>query len=436
MHLGPHQFQAQLRYFEDSLGLTTSALWFKCLGITGCTLDQDALQNGTVRLIHARGILPDGLAFDMPECDAPPEPLRIGDLFPPTRDRLVIHLCLPANRPQGPNCVLTDGPRNSRFAGEERVFHDENTGGDERQVQIARKQFRLLAETESIEGMVTLPIARLMRDGSGRFASDPEFVAPCLQISSSERLMLILRRLTETLEEKSASLGRSGTVPGMASDLNPRSIANFWLRHAVNSGLSALRHLWISKRGHPEELYLELSRLAGALCTFSLQSHPSTLPLYDHFQLGECFEALDRHVREHLELIVPTNCVTIPLTRIDETFWEGDVVDARCLGKSRWVVGIQSAVGESELISRVPHLVKVCSAKFVRELVKRAVSGLELMHLPTPPAALTTRVEAQYFGISKQGPFWDNIVQTKRVGLYVPAELPQAELELQVVLDN
>ena len=57
MHLGPHQFQAQLRYFEDSLGLVTAALWFRCFGITGCTLDQDALQNGTVSLVHALSLI-------------------------------------------------------------------------------------------------------------------------------------------------------------------------------------------------------------------------------------------------------------------------------------------------------------------------------------------------------------------------------------------
>jgi type VI secretion system protein ImpJ len=46
------------------------------------------------------------------------------------------------------------------------------------------------------------------------------------------------------------------------------------------------------------------------------------------------------------------------------------------------------------------------------------------------------QVESQYFGISREGPFWDNIVQTKRVGIYVPGDLPDAELELLVVLDN
>ena len=44
-------------------------------------------------------------------------------------------------------------------------------------------------------------------------------------------------------------------------------------------------------------------------------------------------------------------------------------------------------------------------------------------------------MEMQYFGINRSGPFWDSITKTRRVGIYVPGELPNPELELLVVLD-
>jgi type VI secretion system protein ImpJ len=213
-------------------------------------------------------------------------------------------------------------------------------------------------------------------------------------------------------------------------------VANFWLQHAVNSALAPLRHLWIAKRSHPEELFVELSRLAGALCTFKLESSPRTLPVYDHERLSECFDALDRHIRAHLETIIPTNCVNIPLEKVRENFYEGDVTDTRCLGRARWVFGIRSNAGEVEVITRTPQLVKVCSAKFVGELVRRAMGGLTLTHLPMPPIAIPAKVEMQYFGIDRSGPFWDHIVQTQRVGIYIPAELPDPEIELLAVLEN
>jgi predicted component of type VI protein secretion system len=131
-----------------------------------------------------------------------------------------------------------------------------------------------------------------------------------------------------------------------------------------------------AKRGHPEELFTELSRLAGALCTFALDSHPRDLPLYDHRNLSESFERLDRHIREHLETIVPTNCISIPLTQTEPYYYEGEITDSRALGRSRWVFAVHAAMGEAELMARAPQLIKVCTPPFVRELVKRALPGL------------------------------------------------------------
>jgi type VI secretion system protein ImpJ len=436
MYLGPHEFQAQARYFEDAIHFATDALWFQSFGLIGCTLDGDALRNGTVSLVHASGIFPDGTPFHMPQSDAVPAVRPIGDLFPPTRDTLTIFLGIQERKAGGRNCATAGDPGDARYFAELRSFNDETSGEDSRTVPIRRKNIRLILESELDDHTVALPLASVRRDGTGHFIFDTLFVPPCLQITASERLMLMLRRLIEILESKSSALSRNKSGGGGLADFSSRDLANFWLMHAVNSGLAALRHLWISKRGHPEQLFMEMSRLGGALCTFALDSHPRTLPIYDHRNLGECFEKLDEHIRTHLETIVPTNCVEIPLTKMADYFYEGDVNDSRMLGRARWVLGIHARMGEAEVIERVPQLVKLCSAKFVGELVKRAMAGLALTHLPVPPPAIPARVETQYFGVSRDGPFWDHIVQTRRVGVYVPGEITDAELELFVILDS
>jgi type VI secretion system protein ImpJ len=442
MYLGPHHFQVQSRYFEDSITFATSSLWFAPYGVAGLELDAEALHNGTVSLLHARGIFPDGLIFNMPESDAVPEARAIAELFPPTRDFITVLLAIPPRKPNGFNCAIQDngapvaGP-DARFVAESQVLHDENTGIDERPVRLGRKNFRLLVDTEPTGDLLTLPIARVVRDGSGHFAYDANFVPPVVQIGASPRLMLLTQRLIEILGEKSATISRSAASgPSGHAEFSTREIANFWLLHAVNSALAPLRHHLIAKRGHPEELFLELSRLAGALCTFALDSHPRELPLYDHQNLSEGFDKLDRHIRAHLETIVPTNCISIPLTAAGDYFYDGEVTDQRCLGKARWVLAVRASLGEAELMASVPRLIKVCTPPFVRELVRRALPGMALTHLPVPPPAISARVETQYFGISRTGPCWDHLVQTRKIGVYVPGEFPNPEVEILVVLDN
>ncbi len=447
MYLGPHHFQVQSRYFEDAIQFATSSLWYASYGLAGLELDPEALYNGTVSLLHARGMFPDGLAFNMPESDPAPAPRAIADLFPPTREGIRILLAIPSRKPNGSNCFLAEpanghissaGPDSFRYVAESRSIHDDNTGHEERGVQLGRKNFRLLADTESTENLQTLPLARVVRDGSGHFVYDPDFVPPFLQIGASPRLLQLTQRLIEILYDKATALSRSSSAASGSAhtEFSTRDIANFWLLHAVNSAVAPLRHLLATRQRHPEELFLELSRLAGALCTFSLDSLARDLPLYDHENASECFEKLDAHIRAHLEIVVPTNVLTIPLTSKGDYFYDGEVKDTRVFRRSRWVLAIRADAGEAEMMARVPQLVKVCSPPFVRELVKRALPGLGLTHLSVPPTAIQSRVETLYFGISRNGPCWDHMVQTHSVGVYVPGEFPNPKVEIQVILEN
>ena len=105
--------------------------------------------------------------------------------------------------------------------------------------------------------MQTLPIARIRRDGSGNFIYDETFIPPCTQISASPTLMLMTRRLIDILQEKSATdVSRHAGAKGkFQTGFSAQEVGQFWFLHAINSSLGPLRHLFFTKRGHPEELF-------------------------------------------------------------------------------------------------------------------------------------------------------------------------------------
>jgi type VI secretion system protein ImpJ len=440
MHLAQHHFQAQSRFFEDSIRFALSHLYFAPYGLIGSELDAQALRNGTVSLVHARGVMPDGLAFHIPDGDPAPAPIEIREIFSPTQDSHLVLLTIPAFRRDGVNCSpptppgTTNGHR-ARYVPEERLVPDETTGHDAKPVSLGRKNFRLALDTTVAEGDVTLPLARVRRDGSGSFVYDDQYIPPLLQIGANERMLQLLGTLVATLEEKSTTLGAKRGRQTLG-EFAGHDVATFWLLHAVQSSLGPLRHHLTVKHAHPETVYVDLARLSGALCTFALDAHPRTIPAYDHEHLHECFAALDHHIRTNLGIIIPTNCVTIPLHSTAAYMYTGTVNDPRCFGASRWFLGVRSSVGEAETIGRVPRLVKVCSAKFVPELVRRAYPGLTLEHLPSPPAGISPRLDRQYFAITKAGPCWDTLMQTSEVGIYVPDALPDADIELSVLVES
>jgi type VI secretion system protein ImpJ len=438
MYLAPHHFQVQSRYFEDSIQFALSALCYQAYGLVGLGLDAEALRNGTLSLIHARGILPDGMPFQMPDCDPLPPARNIADLFPPTRDKVTVLLAIPERKAGGANCEqVPDEAEWMRYRAESLSVPDETTGRDEKPIQLGRKNLALLLDTETREGILGIPVARVTRDGAGHFIYDPEFIPPSTTIAASDRLMHILKRLIEILDDKRASLSAgSASTARTWAEYSTRDVAQFWLLHTINSALAPLREMYTARNVHPEQLFLQMLRLAGALCTFTVESHPRDLPSYNHLDLAGCFGALDHHIRMNLEIVVRTNVIAIPLKQSANYFYEAEITDQRCLDRAKWVFSVRSATGEVEIISKTPQLVKICSKLFVPKLVERALPGMGLTHLPTPPSAISVQVDAQYFSISRSGPCWEHIVQTRQVGVYVPGEFPDPELELLVILES
>jgi type VI secretion system protein ImpJ len=440
MHLAPQHFQGQRRHFEDSLAQTVNAVFPFGYGVTRVRMDADALAGGMLAVEVAVGIFPDGTAVSIPDVDAAPAPSELATRFSPTRDSHIVSLVIPAWQTDAPNVTEETSRSNAaRYVEVPSDLRDETTGHDVTQVMLALKNTRLLLDDEITPADVALPIARIRRDGAGRFVLDGSYIPPCLQIAGSERLLTMLASTVGMLEAKGASLAGSlasddgGSAAPAAYVGN--EIATRWLLHAVRSAEAPLRHLLTTRRCHPERLWTELSRLAGALCTFSLTTQSRDLPLYQHDDLEGCFSALDRHLRAHLDLVVAARAMVVPFVRTSEVLYTATIADARGFqAGARWFLGVRSSLSTPETIVRAPQLLKVCAAKFVLELVRRAFPGLTIEHVPAPPAGLAPRQGLAYFEIIMGGPCAQGLNETHELGVYVPDALSGVALELAILI--
>jgi len=164
MYLGPHHFQVQGRYFEDSIRFAASSLCFEPWGLAGCELDSEALINGTISVLHARGLFSDGLPFDMPQHDPLPAPRNIAEAFPMTRDRVPIYLTVPPRKENGLNCAPAEESASggTRFVAENKSLFDETTGRDEKFVRLGRKNIKIALDLDNPDPAASVAIARVM----------------------------------------------------------------------------------------------------------------------------------------------------------------------------------------------------------------------------------------------------------------------------------
>ena len=433
--LTPQHLQIQDRFLEDLLEFRLSGLAFAPWGFDQLTVDREALASGALGLSTASGIFPDGLMFAIPEADNPPPPKPLETCFAPDQNTLTVYLAVPEYRYGGLNVAPTQRQGNARFVAEVLVRRDENTGLAEKPVVVARKNLRLLAEGESLEGHITLPVARVTRAATGEYQIDRRFVPPVIDIAASDYLLSIARRLVELLSAKSTTLSdRRRQKNQSLAEFGISDVANFWLLYTVNTYMPQLRHLFESRRGHPQELFAALLSLAGSLTAFSAGAHPRDLPAYDHADLGERFTTLDEKVRSLLETVVPANYASLPLRITAPSVYAAAIEQDRYLDAPEWYFALNADVPTPDIIRRAPQLLKVASANQIDQLIKQALPGLELVHVPSPPSAIPIKVGHQYFRLNKSGPAWQGIARARNIAVYVPGDFPNPEVQMLVVL--
>jgi type VI secretion system protein ImpJ len=433
--LTPQYLQAHSLFQESLLQFRLETLSFCPWGFRSLEIDREALAGGHLAVSSASGIFPDGLLFDIPNADPAPAPKPLNEYFHEEHPVIDVSLGIPEHRPAGLNVSTASLRSDTRYIAETLLLRDENTGQSERPVQVGRKNFRLLVDDEVRAGAPALQLARVRRLPTGMLELDPAYVPPLVAISAREYLLSILRRLQEILTAKIGSLsGMRRQKNQSLADFTAADIANFWLLYTINSHFPMIRHLFETRHGHPEEAFSVLTSLAGSLTTFSNKLQPADLPGYDHLRLGERFADLDEKLRLLLETVVPTNFVSLPLKLAQPFIYGTPITDDKYLKDTNLYLAIRADMPEADLINKAPSLVKLCSATHLEHLIRQALPGVPMRHLPNPPSAIPVKLTYQYFAISSSGGAFEAIKRARSFAAYVPADFPDPQLELLVLL--
>ncbi|HEX4594348.1 MAG TPA: type VI secretion system baseplate subunit TssK [Bryobacteraceae bacterium] len=433
--LTPNHLQLQDLFLESLLEFRWDALNFRPWGLLSLQVDREALSGGYFTIESAAGIFPDGLVFDIPAADAAPAPKPLAQYLKGEQESIDLYLAIPPYRYGGLNVTAPMQNADTRYLAEMLVARDENTGLNERQVQVARKNLRLLVDAEARAGTPALHVARVRKTAAGLPELDPQFVPPLLDISANDFLMSILRRLLEILIAKSSTLaGMRRQKNQSLADFTAADIANFWLLYTVNAYLPQLRHIFETRRGHPENLFTVLTSLAGALTTFSLKLQPRDLPAYAHDQLGPCFADLDEKLRMLLETVVPSNFVSLALKLTQPSIYATAIADEKYLSSTKWFLAVSAEMPEAELITKAPQLIKTCSATHVDHLIRHALPGIPLRHVAVPPTSIPIKLNYQYFSLSQAGAAWEAIVRARNFAAFMPGDFPNPQVELIILL--
>jgi type VI secretion system protein ImpJ len=436
MLLTPHHFQQWDNYYEELLTSRLASLAPYEWGLLEFQANREAVANGSIDLLHCRGVMPDGLLINVPETDTAPAARVIQGHFPEASERVGVHLAIPAKRAGAANFQRNGGAPDEmvRYGQTAGAAPDETTGENEQQLAFARSNLRLLFEDELNEGYTSIKITELERTATGQLKLAENYIPPALNIRASPWLENMLRQLVEILITKSSSLGeqRRQRTTSLA-DFTTSEVAVFWLLHTVNRAVPNFAHLFHTRLVHPERLYSAMAELAGELMTFTPDRHPKDIVRYEHTELYETFSRLSLEIRDLLETVIPTRCVPIPLEKVREALYAGRVVDDRLLKDASFYLGVRADIPEAQVMERVPRVIKVASRDTIDVVIGSALPGVTLTHASPPPAPIPTRPKFHYFQLDTSGMFWERIAGSKALAVYVPEEFKDETVEMYAV---
>lgn len=437
LFLSPHHFQQWDLYQEAQLverpALTTPYPW----GIYSMEIDTESLARGTFRLLSLRGLLPNGLALRLPDFDPTPPSLVFKDTFDTRADALDIYLALPARRTGWANCLLPgetgDVAGDVRYVARGVTLADENTGKNDRPVNRAELNLKLITGNEPRDNYDCLQIARIVRSSAGGYALHDVWTPPLLNVKASPWLERVLRGLLERLTARSSELaGRFTDAGSDARDITPANLRAFLQFSMINQTIPMLAHFRDAASTHPETMYRYFATLAGGLATFnSKRLHPRDVPPYQHEALGEIFAALERILIDLLEVGPQQGYIVIPLVPIGEgrqqaTFDRDSLLEP----STTLILAITGETMDERDVQAGASRVILASVDRIQQKINMRLPGLPLHIMAVPPPAIPRRRGTVYLQLDARGGDWEAIKMARNLAVDIPMDLRAAQFEL------
>jgi type VI secretion system protein ImpJ len=424
LFVSQHHFQTQDLYHEallrDRIGAVRRFDW----GVIELEVDERLLQAGQFRLRRLEAIWPDGLVVRCGGSSGtpPPEARSFEGMFPPDAPYLEVLIGVASESGSANVAAPDEPPANRRFTRASQSVADFNTGGGVQEVETAVPNLRVLFGTERQEHVSALPVVQLVRQPNGQIIIRDNFVPPVLRIAAAPFVTSGLHRVLGALTTRQRELAAARKQRNATNiEFHYADARRFWLLHTLNGAIPLLSHLLATEKAHPEEVYIALIGLIGQLCTFAPDADPANLPRFNYQQLGEVFEVLFARTLSLLAVDFVPTYVEILIERRQDGMFVGKIPEPRLMNHE-FFIAVKSGLAEQITRDRVPQLLKVASWSHIYEVVKQARHGVRVEVEFNPSSSLPVKPGLCFFRLRREGPFWDEIVKSSTLALYLPVD--------------
>lgn len=279
-------------------------------------------------------------------------------------------------------------------------------------------------EVAQVDGYDTIAVARLERDGD-KVVNSATFIPPCFTVAGSSLLSKTIKDLRDEIAGRTRQLELYKSPREMQkAEFDASYMVYLLALRSLNRYAPLLFHYSESMQVHPWTVYGLLRQIIGELSSFSERFNlmgesldgTSNLPPYTHEDLGKCMSAARMLIESLLNEITIGPEFVVSLERQDATF-SAELPRGFFGQRHRYYLVTRTESDSDELLASFQTEAKLGARSEIGVLVRRALPGVELIHLPAAPQGLPRRSFSRYFRIEPLCAPWSGVERDGSVAL-------------------
>lgn len=448
LFLQPQHFQLQDRYIQSLTMPLQTFLQPHFWGIGNLKIQDAALGNLSLQVLQGQFQFPDGSYVSFPD-NGLIAPRSFSEDWLEGDKPLGILLGLRKWNPTGENVTVLSSLDNvnevaTRFvtttAPEE--AQDLYQGGKSAQVKRLYYVLKIFwdSEEDQLGDYELIPLARILRQGE-QIVRSSRFFPPCLSIKAIEPLMTLITEIRDQLASRSHLLEAYKRERGIhTAEFGAQDTIFLLALRSLNRYIPLLFQITEAQTVHPWTVYGLLRQIIGELSSFSetvnvLGEHENgtvLVPPYNHRKLHTCFLSAQNVLLRLLDEITAGPEYMLPLT-YDGTYFSGELSKSMFDSHNRFYLVLATEKEPGQILQSFAALAKIGSRESLPLLIARALPGVKVKHMETPPQELPRRRGSLYFQIDHHGDLWQQVQHSNQLAVFWDEAPEDLKAELMIV---
>ena len=219
----PQHFQQQARAAEAQVQQRLNCLNDTLYGFSELELNPEYLSFGKIAIIRARGVMPDGSVFDIPNDQPPPPALDIPDSSAVNQ---IVHLCLLLRSDGALEVQWPDSYANSRYsARRSEVYDTHSEDGDQVSMELAVPNLQMMQERNDRSAFTGIALGRILdKRPDGSLVMDDDFYPTSVSVHAVPALKRYLGEIAGLMRERARAIAeRIGSASQSGVPMSPTS---------------------------------------------------------------------------------------------------------------------------------------------------------------------------------------------------------------------